>query len=310
MTEPASSITQTSATLNAAVNPEGGAVSDCHFEYGGAESYGSTLPCASLPGSGENPVAVSASLGGLSANTTYHFRIVATNLGGPSYGGDQTFTTPPTPSPSHWYRSGTQLHQGEPLSILSWGTLTLTPEPAAPPTTCETVAGGSIENPVGGGPGVAQTSAFASWNCTNAGCPPGKVKFGEAEYEKDLTLTSGQMPWHSMLTKDEIGKTRFESSGVQMILACVAHDSRKASEGPGSNEPIELAVPTICVTTEAARLTPMMESGHNTTLTAKLAFDSNSGALSCAGGAFKGKISGKLKIIAFKESEVISAKSP
>ena len=34
VTTPASSVTQTTATLNATVNPNGGEVSDCKFEYG------------------------------------------------------------------------------------------------------------------------------------------------------------------------------------------------------------------------------------------------------------------------------------
>jgi hypothetical protein len=38
-------------------------------------------------------VAVSAQVEGLSPNTTYHFRILATNSGGTSTGGDQSFTT-------------------------------------------------------------------------------------------------------------------------------------------------------------------------------------------------------------------------
>ena len=96
VTAVASSPTQTSATLNGTVNPNGGTVSDCRFEYGASTSYGSSVSCLSLPGSGEGPVAVSAALEGLSANTTYHFRVVATNAGGPGLpGADQTFTTPP-----------------------------------------------------------------------------------------------------------------------------------------------------------------------------------------------------------------------
>ena len=93
----ASSLTRTSATLNATVNPEGETVSDCHFEYGTSLSYGSSVPCASPPGSGESPVAVSVPVGSLSESTTYHFRIVATNPTGTSYGADETFTTRPDP---------------------------------------------------------------------------------------------------------------------------------------------------------------------------------------------------------------------
>ncbi len=95
VTGSASSITQATATLDATVNPNGVQVSECEFEYGTSASYGSSVPCSSLPGSGESPVAVSAPATGLAANTTYHFRVVATNAAGTGYGTDQTFTTLP-----------------------------------------------------------------------------------------------------------------------------------------------------------------------------------------------------------------------
>jgi len=94
-TKAVSSVTQTTATLNATVNPNGGEVSRCEFEYGETTSYGKMAPCASLPGSGTSAVEVSASISGLAANTTYHFRIVATNGGGMSKGSDETFKTLP-----------------------------------------------------------------------------------------------------------------------------------------------------------------------------------------------------------------------
>jgi hypothetical protein len=59
--------------------------------------YEFTQPCSSLPASGSSPVAVTAQLEGLSAKTTYHFRIVASNQGGTSSGGDRSFTTLPNP---------------------------------------------------------------------------------------------------------------------------------------------------------------------------------------------------------------------
>ena len=100
VTESASTVTQTSATLNATVNPNYGEVSNCHFEYGTSEAYGSTAPCTPSPGSGGSPVAVSSPLGTLTANTTYHFRIVATNASGTTVGADLTFTTKSQEAPA------------------------------------------------------------------------------------------------------------------------------------------------------------------------------------------------------------------
>src|SRR5205823_3120883 len=95
-TEPASAVSQTSATLNATVNPNGSEVSECKLEYGTTTSYGSSAPCAPAPGSGTANVAVSAALTGLSANPTSHSRISATISGGTSTGVDQTLKTLPT----------------------------------------------------------------------------------------------------------------------------------------------------------------------------------------------------------------------
>ena len=99
ITKAASAIAQTTATLNATVNPNGSNVSKCEFEYGTNIIYDKTASCASLPGSGTSAVAVAAAISGLSANTTYHFRIVATNGGGTSQGLDESFKTTTTEPP-------------------------------------------------------------------------------------------------------------------------------------------------------------------------------------------------------------------
>src|SRR5208283_5255786 len=57
-TQPASAITQTTATLNATVNPNGSEVSECKFEYGPSKSYGKSVPCSLAPGSGFTAVSV------------------------------------------------------------------------------------------------------------------------------------------------------------------------------------------------------------------------------------------------------------
>jgi hypothetical protein len=93
ITGAASSITPTSAELSATVNPQGGRVTRCRFEYGPTESYGESAPCYPSPGSGEGPVSVSASVTRLSPGTAYHFRITARNRSGRRSGLDQQFMT-------------------------------------------------------------------------------------------------------------------------------------------------------------------------------------------------------------------------
>jgi hypothetical protein len=92
VTGEASALTQTTARLTATVNPNGGEVVECKLEYGASAAYGSSAACSPSPGSGTSPVTVSASIGGLSPNTHYHFRISAANAGGTSTGGDGSFT--------------------------------------------------------------------------------------------------------------------------------------------------------------------------------------------------------------------------
>jgi len=98
----ASAVSQTTATLNATVNPNDAALTNCYFEYGTATSYGSTAPCSSTPSPAGGAQSVSAQVSGLSAGTTYHFQVVAASAIGSSGGGDQSFATaaPLSPSPS------------------------------------------------------------------------------------------------------------------------------------------------------------------------------------------------------------------
>ncbi|HEX5223669.1 MAG TPA: fibronectin type III domain-containing protein, partial [Solirubrobacteraceae bacterium] len=108
VTGSATSIAQTTATLNASVNPNGVSVSSCQFEYGTTEAYGSTSACSPAPGSGTSPVPVSASLAALAANTNYHFRISATGPGGTRHGSDATFSTLPL-APQANVRTATEI---------------------------------------------------------------------------------------------------------------------------------------------------------------------------------------------------------
>ena len=84
----ASSVGATSATLNGTVEPHG-IYTQYKFEYGLTQSYGSSVPAPEgSAGRGVGPVAESAAISGLQPGTTYHYRIVATNVMGTSNGGD------------------------------------------------------------------------------------------------------------------------------------------------------------------------------------------------------------------------------
>lgn len=88
---PATSVTPTSATLNGAVNPNGQETT-WYFEYGTSTRYGSKTSGKSA-GSGTGSVAVSSSLRSLRAGLIYHYRVVAKNASGTTFGADQTFST-------------------------------------------------------------------------------------------------------------------------------------------------------------------------------------------------------------------------
>jgi RHS repeat-associated protein len=95
----ATSITETGATFNAGVNPNG-TNTTYKFEYGTTTGYGKVIPAtAKAIGSGKTEVAVSEPVTGLAAKTIYHYRVSATNAAGTSLGADKTFTAgkaPPT----------------------------------------------------------------------------------------------------------------------------------------------------------------------------------------------------------------------
>ncbi|MFN8299995.1 MAG: T9SS type A sorting domain-containing protein [Chitinophagales bacterium] len=92
VTTAATSVTSATATLNGTVNANN-ASSTVSFEYGLTTSYGTTVAGTPSPVTGNTTTAVSASISGLAANTTYHFRVKATNTNGTSNGNDLTFTT-------------------------------------------------------------------------------------------------------------------------------------------------------------------------------------------------------------------------
>lgn len=93
----AAPVTTGSATLQAQLNPND-KTSSFHFELGTTATYGTSTSTQSA--SGVSSRTVSATVSGLTPNTLYHFRIVASNGEGTTNGADKTFTTAAVPLPS------------------------------------------------------------------------------------------------------------------------------------------------------------------------------------------------------------------
>ncbi|MFC2077258.1 choice-of-anchor D domain-containing protein [Candidatus Bipolaricaulota bacterium] len=99
----ASGVTQSTATLHGAVNANSSSTT-VSFQYGAANGsssvssalddvYTNTIPASESPVSGSGLTAVSAVISGLATETIYHFRVVAENAKGTTYGRDMTFRT-------------------------------------------------------------------------------------------------------------------------------------------------------------------------------------------------------------------------
>jgi len=95
-TEPPSEVRPESATLNGTVNPAKGGTAACWFLYGTSTSFGHKAPCSKEVPEGESPVPVQAPVQ-LQPDTTYFYRLQASNENGTNFGEgaqDREFKTP------------------------------------------------------------------------------------------------------------------------------------------------------------------------------------------------------------------------
>ena len=97
VTDPATGIGNTSATLNGRVNP-GGQATTYAFQYGTTTQYASQTSTRSA-GTGTVAKKFSRGISRLTPGTVYHFRIVAANASGVAVGADRSFRTHGVPPP-------------------------------------------------------------------------------------------------------------------------------------------------------------------------------------------------------------------
>jgi NHL repeat-containing protein len=171
-------------TLYGVVNPHG-FETEYRFEYGTTTSYGSYVPLKSA-GSGSSDIEVSAALPNLKSNTTYHYRIYASNSHGVTLGEDKSFTTPewmiefsPEPAGSTW--------------APAYGVSCVTSE------ACVAVGDLTVSG-IGGG--LAKVKSAGVWSLTTVPNPPSGPAFFE-----DVSCTTA-----SACTAVGVGNGSFQST--------------------------------------------------------------------------------------------------
>jgi hypothetical protein len=100
-TEEAYGVEEVNAVFAAKIDPQG-LTTNFRFQYGTTEAYGQTAPEAGTPNEqpefADEMVGVEEWVTGLEPETTYHYRVVATNANGTVVGQDQTLTTEAEPA--------------------------------------------------------------------------------------------------------------------------------------------------------------------------------------------------------------------
>lgn len=86
VTEAVTSLEPTSVTLNGTVDPDGEGQATCQFAWGTSAAFGQLAACSEPVANGTSPVAVQADVTGLQPDTTYHYRLQASNANGTNPG--------------------------------------------------------------------------------------------------------------------------------------------------------------------------------------------------------------------------------
>jgi hypothetical protein len=209
-TDPPTEVTATGATLNGSFSPNN-EQTNYYFEWGQDESYGNVTAAAPGKdgGSGSGTISVSEPVGELEDYTDYHYRIVATNPLGTSYGPDRVFRTKPPPAPivtrgNTTFVSDSTAHLTAQVNPNSGDTFYLFEHGATPAYGRQSALAGPI------GP----DGEFQSVDLDLDGLTPGTtyhyrvvaINFGGVTYGPDSTFRTQDRP--TILFSSVLGKTQ------------------------------------------------------------------------------------------------------
>ena len=167
-TESAETITPTSATLQATVNP-GNLATTYAFDWGTTSGYGNVSTVQSA-GSGSSTVPADLlQLNGLSPSTTYHFRVTATNSLGTTNGSDANFTTSAQGADWTAYLGDPSYLDGDPHVFDFFSPKTFEPYISTGPTAIASAITASASVTAGNSEAVALAAAITASASVTAG---------------------------------------------------------------------------------------------------------------------------------------------
>ncbi len=236
ITEAATSLSETEATLKGSVNPEGKAT-EYFFKWGTTVGY-EQMTSTKSAGAGTTVVPVSEALKGLAPGKTYHFRLVAKNEKGPAEGADETFTTtspPPPPGP-----------------------------PAA--TTSEATSVGEHEATLKGtvNPDGRPTKYFFEWGTSNtygqvtAEAPAGEDHTGHVASATLTALSPGKVYHFRLVARNTSSETVFGAD--QMFKTVSPPPASPPSTTPNVSTATTATQPSVTPTPMMAPIGPMSGS--------------------------------------------------
>jgi len=190
------------------------------------------------------------------------------------------------------YKSeGAFIAEGKKVFLEGWGTLKLqTVVGGSAAYTCRNAAGGFVENPLGGGAGVGATELFTSYQCTFTACPTFPSVLAE------------ELPWKGLLFEPTAGVIRGEVSGIKADLQCWA--TKSAFETAARGEAVLPNAKNVFI----GKQTPKPETGTSAGHPGFLEFGAAAGRLEQegSGGTILGETEGKIKVLGYKEAELIN----
>jgi hypothetical protein len=214
----------------------------------------------------------------------------------------------------HWYKNNSRLEEASKLPYISWGFLGVFD------SQCRFAVAGHIENPAGGGTGVGAIEAVDTYECNNETCEMAGGKIGLVFEDENEPGTAVQLAWPTELTEAVKGTIRLNGRDIRFLFRCqFGHEAAREEEvsegehkGDIRRSASEYNAPgaTICTTEPGYGLEPKIENGSSPGLPSKISFGDGSGELRCGGSFGNARFEGKLKLMGYNESELLTTKNP